>query len=212
MGVILFDLEEIPLPNFVNALDAWYTVFICVTQDGWADLLETFLNTGKEQNYDKLLVIYLLIAVSAGGFVFANLIVAVIVTNLEMAVKEFRDEKAMSDNPLEFHKDYSASEVEILPVHELLANNNTALLAQRPFKIPSLKKFSLRRLQAYIALIVALEHNMLEAEIIHLDLEKVMAVILTTMAQLQQLRHKGNPREATKMPHRESEHNILEKN
>lgn len=34
---------------------------------------------------------------------FANLIVAVIVTNLEMAVKEFREEKAMSENPLEFH-------------------------------------------------------------------------------------------------------------
>lgn len=46
MGVILFDLEEINLPNFINGLDAWYTVFICVTQDGWADMLETFMNFG----------------------------------------------------------------------------------------------------------------------------------------------------------------------
>lgn len=72
---------------------------------GWADLLEEFLRFGSDSDhhYDKLLVIYLLIAVSAGGFVFANLIVAVIVTNLEVAVKEFREEKAMSENPLEFY-------------------------------------------------------------------------------------------------------------
>lgn len=50
MGVILFDIEEINLPNFQNGLDAWFTVFICVTQDGWADILEEFINFGVKQD------------------------------------------------------------------------------------------------------------------------------------------------------------------
>jgi hypothetical protein len=50
--------------------------------------------------------VYLIFAVSIGAFVFANLIVAVIVANLELSVKELREEKRLSDNPLEFIVNY----------------------------------------------------------------------------------------------------------
>ncbi len=49
------------------------------------------------------LACYLILAVSIGAFVFANLIVAVIVANLEVSVKEMREEQKASNNPLEFH-------------------------------------------------------------------------------------------------------------
>jgi hypothetical protein len=39
--------------------------------------------------------------VSVGAFIFANLIVAVIVANLELSVRELREEMLMSDDPLD---------------------------------------------------------------------------------------------------------------
>ena len=42
MGVILFALDELDTRRFLSALDAWYVLFICVTQDGWNSVLEEF--------------------------------------------------------------------------------------------------------------------------------------------------------------------------
>lgn len=39
---------------------------------------------------------------SIGAFVFANLIVAVIVANLELSVKDMREEEKRANNPLEY--------------------------------------------------------------------------------------------------------------
>ncbi|OXA51953.1 Cation channel sperm-associated protein 4 [Folsomia candida] len=154
MGVILFDLNDLRTQWFLNALNAWYLLFICVTQDGWNSALDEFRSF---HDHFALLSIYLILAVSVGAFVFANLIVA---------------------------DGFIINHLDITPTYQLFAKHNLAFLAQRPMKVPTLRHFSLRRLQTYIQLIGALEQNMLEAEIIHLDFEKVMAVILSVVTQL----------------------------
>ncbi|CAL8133701.1 unnamed protein product [Orchesella dallaii] len=178
MAVILFDIEDLQPQRFLNALDAWIVLFICVTQDGWAQILNSY---ERESKYFVMLAIYLIFAVSVGAFVFANLIVAVIVANLESSVKELREEMRLHDNPLEFQ---GSTDVEIIPVYDLLSSRSFVCISQRPLKIPRLKRLSQRRLQVYTSLIVALEQNMLEAEIICLDMEKIMAVILSIIVQL----------------------------
>ncbi|ODM91355.1 Cation channel sperm-associated protein 4 [Orchesella cincta] len=178
MAVILFDIEDLKPQRFLNALDAWIVLFICVTQDGWAQILNSY---ERESKYFVILAIYLIFAVSVGAFVFANLIVAVIVANLESSVKELREANRLHDNPLEFQ---GSADVEIIPVYDLLSSRNFVCISQRPLKIPRLKRLSQRRLQVYTSLIVALEQNMLEAEIICLDMEKIMAVILSIIVQL----------------------------
>jgi cation channel sperm-associated protein 4 len=45
MGVILFDIRDFSIGQmkfFLNALDVWYVLFICVTQDGWNEILDQF--------------------------------------------------------------------------------------------------------------------------------------------------------------------------
>lgn len=42
MAVILFDIENLQPQRFLNALDAWMVLFICVTQDGWAQVLNSY--------------------------------------------------------------------------------------------------------------------------------------------------------------------------
>lgn len=56
-----------------------------------------------KRDYFIMIAIYLMVGVAIGAFVFTNLIVAVVVANLELAVQELREEKLLVDNPLEYH-------------------------------------------------------------------------------------------------------------
>jgi cation channel sperm-associated protein 4 len=55
-----------------------FSLFICVTQDGWMSINNELNRCGNS----ILGAIYLVIFITIGAFVFANLVVAVVVTNL----------------------------------------------------------------------------------------------------------------------------------
>lgn len=108
-----------------------------------------------------IIALYLILAVSLGAFVFANLIVAVIVANLELSVKELREEMKLHDNPLDFNGTFDGlgiAEVDIVPVYDLLAKNNFVCISQRPLRIPKVKKSSTRKMQVYTSCKTKLFH------------------------------------------------------
>jgi len=179
MGVILFELDGLDTRLFLNAFDAWYVVFICVTQDGWNTILDDF----RKQPYFGLMSVYLIFGVSIGSFVFANLIVAVIVANLELSVRELRKDKSSMDNPLLLNY-VSGTGVPIVPVMERLRTKTFIYRRQKPMELPPINKFSAKRLSNYVQLNVALEQNMLEAEVLKNDLERVISVLLSTSLQV----------------------------
>eukprot|EP00057_Strongylocentrotus_purpuratus_P027735 XP_011682209.1 PREDICTED: cation channel sperm-associated protein 4-like [Strongylocentrotus purpuratus] len=76
VGVFLFG-EDFP-SLFGNLQSAMFSLFICVTQDGWMGLFERFKNTP----HYMIGAGYFILAITIGSFVFANLVVAVVVTNL----------------------------------------------------------------------------------------------------------------------------------
>ena len=55
-----------------------FALFICVTQDGWLKVVQELNRCG----HNILGPIYLVVFITIGAFVFANLVVAVVVTNL----------------------------------------------------------------------------------------------------------------------------------
>ena len=57
---------------------AMFSLFVCVTQDGWVNIFKELNACGNA----VLGAIYLVIFITIGAFVFANLVVAVVVTNL----------------------------------------------------------------------------------------------------------------------------------
>ena len=59
-------------------LVAMFSLFICITQDGWLRIVRE-LNDCDHQIMGSL---YLAIFITIGAFIFANLVVAVVVTNL----------------------------------------------------------------------------------------------------------------------------------
>ena len=60
---------------------AMFSLFVCVTQDGWMSITRELNECGN----GVLGAIYLLIFITIGAFIFANLVVAVVVTNLVSA-------------------------------------------------------------------------------------------------------------------------------
>ena len=57
-----------------------FSLFICVTQDGWVDIYNEFQSQGSTMHIGGAFFLFLCIMV--GAFIFANLVVAVVVTNL----------------------------------------------------------------------------------------------------------------------------------
>lgn len=55
MAVILFDIQGLTPQRFLNALDAWIVLFICVTQDGWAGLLNSYERQSVQMQNETLM-------------------------------------------------------------------------------------------------------------------------------------------------------------
>lgn len=55
-----------------------FSLFICVTQDGWLRIVQELNGCG----HNIVGSIYLVVFITIGAFIFANLVVAVVVTNL----------------------------------------------------------------------------------------------------------------------------------
>jgi len=107
VGITLFG-KDIP-KYFGNPEKAMFTLFICVTQDGWLNIFEAFKEAGQSQPWIYTVgILYLILAITVGAFVFANLAVAAVVTNLEIAMKEIKAENK-SDDALKFIEDEEVS-------------------------------------------------------------------------------------------------------
>ncbi|XP_015265723.1 PREDICTED: cation channel sperm-associated protein 4 [Gekko japonicus] len=90
-GVTLFG-SLIPV-HFGNLGTALYTLFICITQDGWINIYDAF---EAEQRGMALRIggaLYFSIFITCGAFICANLLVAVVTTNLEQSVAAYNEER-----------------------------------------------------------------------------------------------------------------------
>ena len=78
--IIIMHSPPLPPPTHTHTRDslAMFSLFICVTQDGWMSITNELNSCGNS----ILGAIYLVIFITIGAFVFANLVVAVVVTNL----------------------------------------------------------------------------------------------------------------------------------
>lgn len=95
-GITLFGKD---IPDYFGDLGrAMFSLFICVTQDGWLDIFAAFKKAGETQPWIYIVgMLYLILAITVGAFVFANLAVAAVVTNLEIAMREIKAENKADD-------------------------------------------------------------------------------------------------------------------
>jgi cation channel sperm-associated protein 4 len=76
LGVTFFGTKS--TKYFGDLPAALFTLFICITQDGWLGIFREL----KEEGQYVAAAIYFTSFIMIGAFVFANLVVAVVVTNL----------------------------------------------------------------------------------------------------------------------------------
>ncbi|XP_046517434.1 cation channel sperm-associated protein 4 isoform X6 [Equus quagga] len=84
-GVTLFG-AFVPM-HFQNMQVALYTLFICITQDGWVDIYNNFQMETREYAMEIGGAIYFAIFITIGAFIGVNLLVVVVTTNLEQMMK-----------------------------------------------------------------------------------------------------------------------------
>ncbi|XP_041456430.1 cation channel sperm-associated protein 4-like isoform X2 [Lytechinus variegatus] len=184
VGVYLFG-DDFPA-FFGNLQTAMFSLFICVTQDGWMGIFDRF----KKSDHYLMGAIYFILAITIGAFVFANLVVAVVVTNLDKAVKEVKHENKMREDVLttrnvqkEDEPDID-KEVPVTSVGEVL--EKTDLSTQKPLHFGDFKYLTTEKFQSYIVLISALEDNLAEYKTIRDDLDKKKGDILSNLLELEQ--------------------------
>ncbi|XP_020838636.1 cation channel sperm-associated protein 4 [Phascolarctos cinereus] len=85
-GVTLFG-SMVP-QHFQNMKVALYTLFICITQDGWVDIYKDFQKEKREIGIEIGGAVYFAIFITIGAFIGINLLVVVVTTNLEEMMKE----------------------------------------------------------------------------------------------------------------------------
>ncbi|CAH1786338.1 unnamed protein product [Owenia fusiformis] len=177
-GVTLFN-KEVP-DRFGDLESAMFSLFICVTQDGWVGIFDRF--KGKSEGLHIGGAIYFFCAIMVGAFVFANLVVAVVVTNLELAMKELKQEnKALEDNlaPAGVSTgDSSHTDADAVNIVKLKDTQvKVDLTAQTPIQLSELKYASTEKLENFYLILTALEENLAEYHQIRQDLEKVFDVV-----------------------------------
>ncbi|XP_036020092.1 cation channel sperm-associated protein 4 isoform X1 [Mus musculus] len=89
-GVTLFG-AFVP-KHFQNMGVALYTLFICITQDGWLDIYTDFQMDEREYAMEVGGAIYFAVFITLGAFIGLNLFVVVVTTNLEQMMKTGEEE------------------------------------------------------------------------------------------------------------------------
>ncbi|KAM6216963.1 cation channel sperm-associated protein 4 [Rhynchocyon petersi] len=72
---------------FQNMKVALYTLFICITQDGWVDVYNDFQTDERDYTMEIGAAIYFAIFITLGAFIGINMLVVVVTTNLELMMK-----------------------------------------------------------------------------------------------------------------------------
>ncbi|KAF0304890.1 Dynein heavy chain 2, axonemal [Amphibalanus amphitrite] len=183
IGVTVFgdDFQE----HFGSLMDALFVCFICVTEDGWVDIF-TPMRDSKNANIAFASSIYFLFLVMIGAFVFSNLIVAVVVTNLEIAMKGLhRGEESSGGGDADDDDPADDCTVKVVSVDGILSENPELVSGQRPVQVPPPLRPHPARVARLATVLVSLQENVAEYAAIRADLARATAVVAELDEMLQ---------------------------
>jgi len=178
LGVTLFS----PFDNkhFGNLGSTMYTLFIILTQDGWADIYDFLYDAGQS----LFASIYFSLFIIIGPFIFINMIVAVVVTNFESFYMEKKKQeklkmrKLVTEKTAEGKGSYQRS---VLPFPD---TSSSVFRDQIPYEIPDLSKISLEKLHKYFLILMLIEENLKEFLEIKTELVEIFKVVQETQNAL----------------------------
>ncbi|XP_033123554.1 cation channel sperm-associated protein 4-like [Anneissia japonica] len=175
-GVSLFG-RDVP-KHFGDMTSAMFSLFICVTQDGWRGVFKDF----EEKGLFVTGALYFIVCIIVGAFVFANLVVAVVVTNLDKAMRDVKEETkkredTLSAKPVNHEDDHLHVEqsVPIISVDSVCEEAHLNL--QKPLYFGDLRHLTPKKLQNYFLIIAAVEENLVEYKKIRKEIDEIFSLV-----------------------------------
>ncbi|XP_072542656.1 cation channel sperm-associated protein 4-like [Salminus brasiliensis] len=157
-GVMLFG-DEVP-SAFGDFPTALYTLFICITQNGWFKIYYGFKGVDEALRYAAL--VYFFIFIFSCGFIFLNFFSSVIITNQELAV-ETDSTKSEEDE----------SQKDLVHVDEVVAKTSMTQ-RQTPWHDSCLTNLTLENFENLVLLREAIDRNEKEFQEIRQKLIKIV--------------------------------------
>ncbi|XP_046851868.1 cation channel sperm-associated protein 4-like [Xenia sp. Carnegie-2017] len=160
IGITLFR-ETMP-ENFNNLSSAMFSLFICLTLDGWITINEKFSESGGTTYIGGTLYLNLFIAI--GAFVFANLVVAVVVTNLEFAMVDVKKEEQQAyEHDVVVGKQENDKDINT-PIVKVDNISPFVFFNQKPYQQPEMDdiNFRIKDIENIFIILTAIEDNLVE--------------------------------------------------
>ncbi|XP_067867061.1 cation channel sperm-associated protein 4-like [Heterodontus francisci] len=173
-GVIIFSTN---VPESFGSLEkAMYSLFICITQDGWVKIYEEFVKKNGAIMYWGAL--YLFIYIIGASFIFANIMVAAVTSNLEQAITEQEEKRhtlSGGSGLLTELKDESISgpELGLIHVHDCI-KQLTMAHKQQPMKYSALENLNLTTYEEFCLVLQAIQSNIQYYKQIRFELNSIV--------------------------------------
>ncbi|XP_043573423.1 cation channel sperm-associated protein 4-like isoform X2 [Chiloscyllium plagiosum] len=191
-GVIIFSTA---VPESFGSLEkAMYSLFICITQDGWVQIYEQFVQKDGATMYWGAL--YLFIFIIGASFIFANIMVAAVTSNLEQAMIEQEEKRhTLTDDtslmPELKDEGESGPRMPLIHVQDCIRHIIMAH-KQQPMKYSSLENLNLTTYEEFCLVLEAIQRNIMHYKQIRLELNSIVKElrdILFNREQQKQIMH-----------------------
>eukprot|EP01135_Chromosphaera_perkinsii_P012274 Nk52_evm11s2630 gene=Nk52_evmTU11s2630 len=155
-GVVGVSLFREKSSDFKTLPDAMFSLYVVLTLDGWIDIFTVLKDNGQFE----IAAVYFMLYIFIGSFIFINILVGVVVTNLELAYKEQQRIVERENRILKQAIEKTTEEWKFckLPFHAI---QETAR-SQTPYEVHTHPDITLERVQNYFLLLFAIENNLSE--------------------------------------------------
>uniref|UniRef100_A0A2K6EYF2 Cation channel sperm associated 4 n=1 Tax=Propithecus coquereli TaxID=379532 RepID=A0A2K6EYF2_PROCO len=171
-GVTLFG-AFVP-KHFQNMQVALYTLFICITQDGWVDIYSDFLTEKRQYTMEIGGAIYFTIFITIGAFIGINLLIVVVTTNLEQMMKAGEQGKRPQIKFSEVDSEEEDGSNQLPLVHCVVARSEKSGLHQEPFVGGPLSNLSENTLDNFYLVLEAIQENLMKYKEIRDELNMIV--------------------------------------
>ncbi|XP_067863057.1 cation channel sperm-associated protein 4-like [Heptranchias perlo] len=173
-GVIIFSTN---IPESFGSLEkAMYSLFICITQDGWVQIYDQFVQKDGVIMYWGAL--YLFIFIIGASFIFANIMVAAVTSNLEQAMTEQEEKRHTLTGGaglLAELKDENEPSPELDLVHMQECIKQIIMAhKQQPMKYSSLENLNMKTYEEFCLVLEAIQRNLQYYKQIRLELNSIV--------------------------------------
>ncbi|XP_059810242.1 cation channel sperm-associated protein 4-like [Hypanus sabinus] len=173
-GVIIFGTY---VPDEFGSLErAMYSLFVCITLDGWVEIYSKFKETNGVMMYWG--GVYLFLFLIGGSFILANIMVAAVTSNLEQAMskEEEKRQTLTGGSPLKTKlKDDTMTSPEMDLVHMKDCIKQIILAQkQQPLRYSSLENLSISTYEEFCLVLEAIQKNIEEYKQIRAELNSIV--------------------------------------